>query len=470
LNRAAEVGLTWPLPDGLSDEALERRLFPPPPLPTTRRPLPKWEDVHVELRRKGVTLKLLWQEYIEASPEGYSYSRFCERYQAFRQHLSVTMRQPHKAGDKLFVDYCGVTVPVLEPASGQVYQAQIFVATLGASNYTYAEATWTQSLPDWIGAHVRAFAFFGGVPRLVVPDNLRSGVTDPSYYDPDINRTYADLAAHYGTAVLPARVRKPRDKAKVEAGVQGVEQQILARIRHRQFFSLAALNRAIAERLHAYNRRPFQKLPGTRLSQFNALDQPALAPLPPSPYQFADWKKARPGIDYHVAVDGHFYSVPYTCIKKQLDVRITQYTVECFLKGERVASHARSVRKGAYTTCRSHMPQSHRAHAEWSPQRMIRWARQTGNATATVVEGILRSQPHPEHGYRACLGIMRLAKSYGDARVEAACQRALAVGSLRYRSIASILKKGLDREPLPEPPETRPPIAHANVRGPEYYQ
>lgn len=471
LDRAREAGLSWPLPEEMTDEALEEQLFPPgPKTPTTERPVPDWAAVHAERKTRKVTLRLLWEEYREAHPEGYAYSRYCELYREWRHSLEPTMRLTHRAGEKLFVDYAGETMGVINPSTGEIREAQIFVAVLGASNYTFAEATWTQSLPDWIGSHVRALAFFEGVPRLIVPDNLKTGVTKASYYEPDINQTYHDLALHYSAAVLPTRVRRPRDKAKVEVGVQHVERQILHRLRHRTFFSLGELNDAIAPLLEVYNDRPFQKLPGSRRSQYEALDRPALQPLPARPYQYAEWKKARAGIDYHVEVDGHYYSVPYKYIKKTLDVRITQMTIEVFHTGTRIASHQRSVRRGRHTTVCEHMPKSHQRYAEWTPDRLIRWAAKTGESTARLVQLLLARKPHPEHGYRACMGIMRLGTTYGQARLEASCRRALANGSISYQSVKSILANGLDRRPLPEAPADREPIDHSHIRGPQYYR
>jgi transposase len=471
LRRAQEADLGWPLPADMTDSALERKLFPPPPsIPASQRPLPDCAAIHRELKGKGVTLFLLWQEYKEAYPEGYQYSRFCDLYRAWAGTVDLPMRQDHKAGEKLFVDYAGQTVPVVDRSTGEIREAQIFVATSGASNYTYAEATWTQTLPDWIGSHVRAFAFMGGVHELVIPDNLRSGVSKACRYEPDANPTYQEMARHYGTAVLPARVRRPKDKAKVESGVLGVERQILARLRHHTFFSLAELNQAIRGLLTEYNNRPFQKLPGSRRSLFETLDQPALRPLPPQRYEYAEWKKATVNIDYHVEVGRHYYSVPYQLVKQRVDVRVTHTTVECFHNGRRVASHRRSDLAGRHTTVTEHMPRAHREYAEWTPERLVRWASQSGGATAEVVERILSSRPHPQQGFRSCLGIMRLGKRYGPDRLEAACARASAINATSYKSIESILKKGLDKQPLPPRQRQRPVIEHANLRGADYYE
>ena len=472
LRRAAEAGLCWPLPTDLGDDQLEHLLFRrPPQIPSAERVLPDWEDVHRELRRKGVTRFLLWQEYKSSNPTGLQYTQFCTRYTAWRGRQDPVMRQVHKAGEKLFVDYAGQTVPITDRRTGEIRNAEVFVSVLGASSYAYCEATWSQGLPDWIASHIRSFEFFGGLPEVLVPDNLKSGVTSPHLYEPDLNPTYQDLAIHYGVAVVPARVRRPQDKAKAESGVQVAERWILARLRNRTFFSLAELNEAMAELLVELNLRPFQKLDGCRRSMFEAVDRDALGPLPRDRYQYAEWKKVRVHIDYHVQIDKHHYSVPYQLVKKELDVRLTAETVEMFDRGKRVASHVRSRKRGGFTTQNEHMPTSHRHYAEWTPERLVSWAEETGGRTAEVVAAVLASRPHPQQGFRSCLGIMALGKSYGKERLEAACVRALALGTTSYKSIQSILKTGLDSQPLPEPP-AKPmslPIAHGNIRGPDYY-
>lgn len=467
--RAEAAGLSWPLPEGMDEEALEQLLFPAPAASSHRRPEPDWATIHQELRRKGVTLALLWQEYKAAHPDGYQHSRFCQLYQQWASQLEPVLRQHYVAGEKLLVDYAGQTVPVVDRRTGEVREAQIFVAVLGASNFTYVEATWSQRLPDWIGSHRRCFEFLGGVPALITPDNIKSGVTSPCFYDPELNRTYQKLTEHYNTAVLPARIRRPRDKAKAEAGVQGVERWLLARLRHRRFFSLAELNDALWELLAEYNRRPFQKLEGCRESLFLSLDRPALKPLPAQPYEYQEWKKARVSIDYHVEVDRHYYSVPYQLLGAQVEVCLTAHTVEILHKGTRVASHLRSFVRGGHTTVLAHMPRHHREYVDWSPERMIRWAQQTGPATAQVVEQILVSRTHPVQGYRAGLGVLRLGKHHGPARLEAACARALALRALSYQSIKSILKHGLENQPLPPTTTAHAPIRHAHIRGAHYY-
>jgi transposase len=471
LARARAAGLGWPLPDEMDDAELEARLFVQSTRVGVPRPTPEFATVHTELRRKGVTLELLWVEYRERHPTGYQYSQFCNLYRQWQRYVDVVMRQEHRAGEKMFVDFPGQTVPIVDPRTGEIVRAEIFVAVLGASNYTYAEAVPSQALPHWIAAHVHAFAYFQGCPSILVPDNLRSGVKRAHRYEPDLNRTYQEMAAHYGCAVIPARPNKPRDKAKVEAGVLVVERWILARLRKRTFFALAELNAAIRELLEELNSRPFKKLPGSRRSLFGALDRPALKPLPPRPYELATWKLAKVNIDYHVEVERHWYSVPYQLVGQQLDVRLTATTVEAFFRSRRVASHLRSSRPYAFTTDPAHMPAAHRAHREWTPGRILRWAEALGPKTAELVEGVLTARPHPEQGYRSCLGILRLGRRYGDGRLEAACGRALALRAFSYRSVESILRTGLDRQPLlalvPPPLVSRP---HANLRGPTYYR
>ncbi len=470
VRRAEAAGLSWPLPAELDDAELERKLFPPPvAISSEQRAVPDWSVVNQEIKRKGVTLQLLWDEYKEANPEGFQYSWFCDHYRRWLGKVDVVMRQDHRAGEKLFIDYAGQTMPVIDRATGEVVDAQIFVAVLGASNFTYAEATWTQALPDWIGSHVRAFSYFGSLPEIVVPGNIKSGVHLAHRYEPELNPTYAEMGQHYGVAIIPTRSAKPRDKAKVENGVLVVERWILATLRNRQFFSLAELNAAIAELLEGLNSRPFKKLPGCRKSLFDSLDRPAMQPLPATPYEYAEWKKVRVNIDYHVAIDKHYYSVPYQLVKQQLDARVTTNTVELLHKGKRVASHRRSYRQGAHTTVNAHMPKAHREYAEWTPERLVRWASETGPATAKLVENILSSRPHPQHGFRACLGLMRLGKRYSTPRLEAAARRALAIGSCSYKSVESILKNGLDRKPLPATPLDTPALEHDNLRCSDYY-
>jgi transposase len=471
LRRADRAGLKWPLPDDLDDTALEALLFPKGPAPEPNRPLPDWEHVHRELKRPGVTLTLLWLEYREDHPDGYSYSQFCLRYRAFQTHLDLPMRQEHRAGEKLFVDFPGQRLPICDRRSGEVVtEAELFVAVLGASNLLYAEAVASQGLEHWVAAHVHAFEAFGCVPRVVVCDNLASGVTRAHRYEPDVNATYEEMAAHYGVAVIPTRVGKPRDKAKVEAGVLVAERWILARLRDRRFASLAEANAAIAECVAVINDRPFRKMAGSRRSWFEELERPAMRPLPPTRYEFARWRVGlKVNIDYHVESNRHYYSVPYQLVGSRVDVRATASTVEVFCASRRVASHRRDDTPGRHSTDPAHMPESHRRHAEWSPSRIVAWAERTGPATAALAESILASRPHPEQGYRSCLGIIRLGDRYGPERVEAACERALAARALSYRSVESILRHGLDSQPLRATPARTHP-GHQNLRGASYYR
>ncbi len=470
--KAIDVGLGWPLPPELDDRALEERLFGrAAPAPSADpRPVPDWTVVHRELRRKSVTLQLLWTEYRASCPDGFGYTWFTERYRAYAGRLDVVLRQDHRAGEKLFLDFAGQTIPITDPLTGEITQAQLFVAVLGASNYTYAEALPSQAELWWTAAHVRAFEFMGGSPAILVPDNLKAGVIKPHRYEPILNASYAELAAHYGCAILPARPKKPRDKAKVESGVLVAERWIAAALRNRTFFSIGEANAAIRERVAWLNARPFKKLAGSRASLFAELDKPALRPLPPVPYEYATWKQAKVSIDYHVEWERHYYSVPYQFVGERADVRASARTIEVFVRGRRVASHPRSSAVGRHTTTSAHMPESHRRYLEWTPSRLVAWGEQTGPATGALVSAILHSRPHPEQGFRSCLGIFRLGRRYGEARLEAACERALTVGALSYRSVDSILKGSLDRAPLPEPPPVRATRTHANVRGPAAYE
>jgi transposase len=400
LRRAAVVGITWPVPPELDDAALERKLFTPSGAITAEkvRSQPDWARIHAELRRPGVTLLLLWEEYRAGRPDGYGYSRFCDLYATWRGRLSPTMRQHHPLGERLFVDYAGQTVEVVDAITGEVRAAQIFVAALGASNLTYAEACWTQGLADWLGCHVNAFAFFGGVTRQVVCDNLKAGVTAVCRYEPGINRSYADLATHYGTAIVPTRVRKPRDKAKVEIAVQLVQRWVLARLRHRRFFSLAELNAAIGELIETLNSRPMRHLGSSRRALFEASERSALLRLPTEPYVYAEWRRCRAGLDYHVELYGHWYSVPSRLVREEIEARLTERTVELFHRGTRIACHIRSSLRGRHTTVPEHMPSAHRRYADWTLERLRREAVAIGPATVALVEQILQAKPHPEQG------------------------------------------------------------------------
>jgi len=476
LRKAEQAGISWPLPVGMDDAALDARLFPEESAPAaTTHPQPDMEYIHQELTRKGVTRQLLWFEYKEQYADGYEYSQFCELFRQWSKRLDVTLRQEHKAGEKLFVDFAGKGIDVIDPSTGEVVEAQIFVAVLGASNYTYVLAVPNQSLPWWITCHTRAFEYYGGLPEIVVPDNLKSGVSKACRYDPDLNPTYHRMGQHYGVAIMPARARKPKDKAKVEAGVLVVTRWITAALRNFTFFSMAELNEKITELLIKLNTRKFRKLPTSRKELFESLEKAVLRPLPAEPYEYAEWKEASSvNIDYHVEVDGHYYSVLYTLVGKRVGVWMTARTVEFLLNNKRVWLHTRSYIKGGYTTIKEHRPKSHQEYLKWTPSRIITWAAATGPQTAALVDAVIKARTHPEQGYRASLGIIRLGKRYGKERLEAAARRALAIKAYSYTSVKSILKTGLDQIPLPLPETTeerREVTAkiHRNVRGSRYY-
>ena len=473
LRRCEGAGIAWPPDASMTDAVLEQRLFANTGVkPGHRRHAePDWGAVHREMRRKHVTLSILWDEYIAANLGGYRYSRFCDLYRAWELRLPVTMRQTHAAGERLFVDYAGDGVPVvIDRLTGELRKAQIFVAVLGASSFTFAYASWTQALPDWIGAHVHAFEAIGGVPQLLVPDNTKTAVIKACLYDPQVNRTYAEMAAHYGTAVLPARPRRPRDKAKVEQAVLIVERWLLGRLRHRIFYGLAEVNAAIAELMTQLNEvRPIRRLGVTRRQLLEQIDRPALKSLPTEPYEFSEWRTCRVGIDYHVEVAAHYYSVPHRFARAQVDARLTEKTVELFLKGERIAAHMRMSGNHKHTTIPEHMPSSHRRYAGWTIERIRTDARLIGPATAALCELILEHRSHPEQGFRACLGIVRLARPYGAGRLEAAADRAIDIGARTYGSVKSILDNHLDRRPAQKRATDGTPILHSNIRGPRYY-
>ena len=474
VRRSEAARLAWPEVDRLTDQELEARLYPAAPTAEVKeRPVPDWAAIHAERRRPGVTMELLHLEYLQREPGGYQYSWFCHEYMEWAKRRGATMRQVHRAGEKLFVDYAGKKPCIWDPTTGEKIEVELFVAALGASNFTYAEATRTQRGPDWIASHVRAFRFYGGVPAAVVPDQLRSGVSLPCRYEPGIQRTYEELARHYNTTVLPARPAHPRDKAKVEVAVQIAERWILARLRNETHFSLDALNARIAELLEELNGRTMRVYQTSRQALFDKIERQALRPLPADAFTYGEWKTARINIDYHVEVDGHFYSVPHALMHDRtpvVEVRFTASTVEIFRHGQRVASHQRSYVRGTHTTVAEHMPKAHQQHAQWTPSRIIGWAGTIGPETRRLVETILATRAHPEQGYRSCLGIIRLGKVHGNARLEAACARSMAIGARSYRQVESILRTGLDRAPLPAPrDQPKSPIEHENLRGPNYY-
>ena len=468
LGRFTAAKIEWPLPDELDDEALGKLLFPHEGHPQKSRPEADFARVHVELRRKHVTKQLLWQEYRETHPDGYEYSRFCERYQEWLKTASPTMRQTHVAGEKMFVDFSGSSLDIIDGQTGECRTVVLFVAVLGGSSYTYVEPCLTQDLPTWVGCHVRAVEFFGGAAKVWVPDNLKAGVTQPHRYEPLVNRTYEELAEHYGAAVIPARSRKPRDKAKVEASVGLASRWILAVLRNHSFYALDEARKAIKPLLQKLNDKPMQKIGRSRRALFEELERKALLPLPERPYELAEWKVVRPNVDYHVEFDHHYYSVPHRLGREQLEVRATETTVEVLSGCSRVASHLRSYNKHKHTTQAAHMPRAHREHAEWTPERIIAWAKSVGPQTALLVEEIMKRRAHPEQGFRACLGVMRLRKAYSDERIERACARAARYRAFTYRSVVTILQNGLDQQGEPEPPQRSLPL-HQNIRGGSYY-
>ena len=464
LRRAHEAGLAWPLPPELDEEALHARLYQRS-VPLSRTPQPEFARIQAELRRPGVTRLLLWQEYKAERPDGWQYSVFCDQYRRWLATQDVVLRQNHIPGDKVFVDYAGQTAAVINAATGEERQAQVFVAVLGASSYTFAEATWTQALPDWLGSHVRALEFFGGTPLAAVPDNLKSGVTKPHRYDPALNPAYQDFAEHYGLAILPARVRKPRDKAKVEVGVQVVERWILARLRNRRFFSLAELNAAIRLLMVELNDRPFRKREGSRASVFAAIERPALRALPATPYEYATWKKAKVHLDYHVEIERAYYSVPYALVGKTVEARLTANAIEIFHRQRLVARHLRARNRGQFVTLAAHRPERHSAVIDLTHERLRQRALAIGPATAEVLAQQLHRRVHPEESLRTSLGILRLARDFSPEALERAAERAIALKSFSYRALRTLIATPAVSEPV----QSTLPLEHDNVRGGKYF-
>lgn len=470
-NRAAQLGLTdWPLPDTWNDARLNRA-FLKTQVKQRKSSVPDWSHVHHELKNKCMTLQLLWEEYAQRNPANhYSYNHYCPLYKQWQGVQRPSMRQNHKAGEKLFVDYCGPTMTVVDPRTGEIRTAQIFVAAMGASSYTYAEATWSQGLEDWVMSHARCFEFLGGVPEMVIPDNLKSAVTKPCRYEPDLNPTYQQMAAHYNVAVMPGRPYKPKDKAKAEVAVQIVERWIMARLRHETFYSLKELNQRIRELLADLNNRPMKKHPGSRQQLFEQLDKPVLRPLPLQSYKYTQVKQVRVHLDYHVEVEKHYYSVPHALLKQKLEAHVTEQLVTIYHQGQCVATHARSYRQGSHTTQASHMPEAHQQQGKWTPEKFEQWAAQIGPCTERLIGIQLQSKKHPQQSYRACLGILSLSKKYSRERLEGACARAVETGLKRVKELTSILEKGLDQQPVqPHQGEQLQTIQHDNIRGHDYY-
>ncbi len=465
IQRAKAANLTWPLPAEFDDETkLEQRLFPLKTKQKNARPQPDCNYMHQELRKKGVTRIQLWTEYLEEHPDGYSQSQFCDIYNRWAANVDISMRQEHKAGEKAFSDFAGTTFPITNPHTGEIRQAHLFVCTMGASSYTFAKLFESENTEAWCTGHSDAFSYFGGVPEIVVPDNPKPVVTKANRYEPDINPSFSHMANHYEVAVIPARVRKPKDKAVVEAAVGVATRWILAVLRKQTFFSLPEANNAVALLLEKLNEKPFKKLPGSRKSKFEAIDKPALKPLPKVPFEFAHIKKVKVHIDYHIEYDGLFYSVPYQYRGESVEVRATFGTIEIYRDGNRIASHARGFIKGKAFTLRDHMPKGHRQLLDWTPERITCWAQKIGPSTAELIQTILAKYKYPQQGFRSCLGILNFEKSYGKERLESACQHALTIRSSSYKSIKSILDTGLDKRPLREKP-LQLKIVHSNIRG-----
>lgn len=469
VRRAQHAGFTWPLPTELDDdELLEKHLYSPPP--EKQKPQPDCVYIHQEMRRKGVTLQLLWHEYKAAHPDGYQLTQFCGIYRQWRKSIDLVMRQEHKAGEKAYSDFAGTTFPIFDEKTGNSTPAHLFVCALGASNYTYARLFWSENSEAWCTGQALAFSFFGGCVETVVPDNPKPVVTKSCRYEPDINPSFAQMANHFGVAVIPARVRHPKDKAAVESAVGVATRWILAVLRNRKFFGLAEANAAVDELLIKLNNHPFKKLPGSRQSRFEQIDKPALKPLPSERYEYMHIKKASVHIaDYHVEYDGCWYSVPFHYRGREVEVRATHNTVEIFLRGKRIASHARHVFKGSRSTLKEHRPKHHQDYGDWSPERIIRWASQIGPCAKALVSRIMQNHDHPEQGFRSCLGILRLGKTFEHERLNAACERALAINACSYKSVNSILKVGLESRPLPEKPRQLK-LIHENIRGAQSFQ
>jgi transposase len=470
LARTKAAGISWPLTTEITEQDLYNKLFLPANVATRNRAVPDWKYIYTELRRKGVTLQLLWREYRVQHPEGVGYAQFCNHYNRYIKTIAPVMRQKYKGGEKAFVDYAGMKVDWIDVSSGEIFTAEIFVGCLGASQYIYAEATATQQLPDWISSHINMFEYFGGVSEIVVPDNLKSGVTKAHRYDPDINANYQHFSEHYGVAIVPARAYSPKDKAKVENGVSIIERQVLAPLRNMTFTSLSEINAEIRTRLSILNNQPFQKMQTTRRKLYEELDKPALKPLPPTRYQYATWKKAKINLDYHFTFDNCFYSVPYQYIGKNVEIRATGKAIECFYGNLRIATHMRSHKKYSFATVTEHMPKNHQEHSKFSPQRLQNWANKIGEHTAAFVNHMIKSRAFPEQAYRSCLGLLRLSKSYGDMRLNKACRKALLAGATRYQQVEAILKNNLEEVPVKEYSNNTSIIVHENIRGSDYYQ
>lgn len=464
------AGYTWPLPDEVDNNMLERICYPQRTHRKTSQPQPDWNGVWKQMQRKGMTLRLQWMRYKDRHPDGYQYSQFCEHYNRWCRKKNVSMHQEHRAGVNTEVDYAGSTLPLTDPATGVVKQVPVFVSALGVSGLLYSEATLTMQLPDWIGSHMRMFEYYGGATEIVTPDNPKTGVKRPCRYDPDIQRTYENMVRHYGAVVMPARVRKPKDKPRAERGVQEVLRWIIVILQEREFFSLEEMNEAIHEELEKINSKPFSVREGSRRSVFEELDKPLLKPLPSERFTFEEWKEVKVHLDYHVQIDYNKYSVPYVLAGEYLTARITSTTVELFNGEKRVASHMRQLTgRYRFSTHMNHMPEKHVKHLKMTPEKIMSWADRIGSHASQMADAILKRREHPAQGYRAILGIMTLSKKYGVERLNKACGMALRVNSLRLRDVKLILQKELDLSLFDEVEEEDEPIMHRNIRGEEFY-
>jgi len=466
LKRAESTGLDWEQVQILEETELKARLFPSKQLGTKKRPEPDWGEIAKELMQKGVTRMLLWQEYLAEYPDGYSYSQFCERFRRWAgEQKAPVMRKPKKVGEEVEVDYAGMTMPVIDPQSREITQAEIFVGVLGASGLIYAEAHESQALPNWIRAHVRMFKFFGGVPKIIRPDNLKAGVSKANFYEPDLNPTYHELAVHYGSAVIPTRVAKPKDKALGENAVQQVERWVLAPLRKQRFFSIHELNQAMKKQLTWLNERQLTDQTQSRRELFEQMEKHALQPLPPYPFDYLEVKQAKVHIDYHVSFRKHLYSVPHQYTRKIVLIRASERLVEVYCDQKRIACHVRCDHPG-YSTEKEHLPANHRWYLEWSPERFSHWASQIGSQTEALIHKVLASRRHPEQAYRSCLGILNLVKTSGKERLEVACTLALETGVVSYKAVKHILDTKKDAL---EASSQLEPITHEHIRGQNYY-
>lgn len=469
LRRARAAGLTWPLPEAITEAELEQKLFPKEPVkPKEKTPIP-FQYIFEELKRPNVTLSVLWEEYKQANPNGYQYSCFCEQTRKYIGSVNYSMRQEHKAGEKAFLDF-GDGLKIVDMITGKEILTEIFVFVWGASQKLYAEAVFSEDMASWIKVNNNALQSFGCCPKALVPDNLKAAVITANRYEPVLNRTYEDFSEHYGTVILPARSRKPRDKPLAENGVKLSKRWILARLRNKIFTSLEELNAAIRALLIVFNSKKMKRFGKSRDELFFALDKPNALPLPEKPYEYAQWKKAKVNINYHVSFQKHDYSVPYTYIHKEVEIKTTKDLLEVYFKGQRVCSHRISRIVNGYTTVKEHMPPSHQKHLEWTPERILEWSGKAGTHVRTLVEKIMATRRHPEQGYKSCLGIIRLKSTYSAEKINLACQRAVEYNALSYKGVKNILVNGMAERKPHALTVSRAPENHSNIRGSEYFR